>query len=176
MADEEFACDQDVIHYTKTQKMPAAPSLKQEVVQTAKYKFIRTLEPDAVDWQRTGTQRFPYGVCARLKSPAVQEYSTNQGFVADWEGTLPPFFAFANEPGTTVTHDRNESIDGVPCEVWTISKDDQVAPPATVWIAVGDRLPRKYIRGERDHPQGVVTYSDYGQTFRIELPPSDLGY
>jgi hypothetical protein len=177
VADSEFACDQDVVHYTTVQQMPKAPSLKVEAVQTAKYKFARPLEHEAGDWQRTGRQGLPPGICARLKSPGVQQYFTNQRFLADWEGSLPPFFALANEPGTTITHDGDESIDGVPCEVWTIARGNPNAnPPQTVWIAVADRLPRKYVKGERANPLSVATYSDYGQPIQIQLPLSDAGY
>jgi hypothetical protein len=90
---------------------------------------------------------------------------------------LPPFFSFANEQRATITHDGDESVDGVLCEIWTIREGNNLANlPQTVGIAVGDRLPRKYLQGERDNLLAVVNYSDYGQTIQIQLSPSDAGY
>jgi hypothetical protein len=177
VTDAEFACDQDVIRYVTVQGMSNTPSLKVEKIQTAKYLFARSLAPDATDWQRTGRQFLPAGVCARLKSPEVQSYLTTHLFSAEEAHSLPPFFSFANEQGATITHDGDEAVGGVPCEIWTIREGDNVAnPPQTVWIAVGDRLPRKYLQGERENPLAVVSYSDYGKTIQIQLPPSDVGY
>jgi hypothetical protein len=36
---------------------------------------------------------------------------------------------------------------------------------------VEDGLARKYLEGEVDNPQGVVTYSDYNTNIPIEVPP-----
>jgi hypothetical protein len=36
---------------------------------------------------------------------------------------------------------------------------------------VEDGLPRKYLEGEPDNPQGRVTYSDYNTKIPIEVPP-----
>jgi hypothetical protein len=176
VTDAEFACDQDVIRYVYVQQQVNAPSRKIEIVETGQHKFSRWLEPTATDWQMTGRQHLPPEVCDRLQSPGVQTYLTNHLFSADEAHSLPSFFAFANEQRATITHDADESVDGVPCEVWTIREGNSIAnPPQTVWIAAGDRLPRKYLQGERDHPLAVVTYSHYGEATPIQLPPSQVG-
>lgn len=176
VTDAEFSCDQDLIRYVYVQQQVNAPSLKVEIVETGEHKFSRSLEPTATDWQMTGRQHLPPEVCDRLRSPNAQTYLTNRLFSADEAHSLPPFFAFANEQRATITHDADESVDGIPCEVWTITEGNRVAnPPQTVWIGHEDRLPRKYLQGERDRPLAIVIYSDYGQAIQIQIPPSTSG-
>jgi len=175
-ADAEFACDQDIMRYVTVQGIANSPSLKTEHIQTANYTFTRTLEPEAGGWGRSRKPIDP-GVCGRLKSPSIQALPANRYITVDRAGSLPPLFAFANEQGATITHERDELCDGLPCEVWTIRHGvADLARPETVWISVADRLPRRYVEGELDHPISVVTYAEYGQPFHIQLPPSDGGY
>jgi hypothetical protein len=81
----------------------------------------------------------------------------------------------ANEPtgasGATITPMGNEVIDGDYCDVWKIHDNDSAFPLHTIWIAVEDGLPRKYLEGEPDNPQGLIVYSDYNTDIPIEVPP-----
>jgi hypothetical protein len=141
-----------------------------------RFSYGQPLRSCALVWLPSALPIDP-GVCGRLKSPNNQALPANRYITVDQAGSLPPLFAFANEQGATITHERDDLCDGLPCEVWTIrhglADHDR---PETVWISVVDRLPRRYVEGELDYPITVVTYAEYGQPFDIQLPPSDVGY
>jgi hypothetical protein len=174
--DAEFSCDQDETRYVTIQVLPQAPSLKKEYIQTARFLFARVLEPEPSVWARSRRQPL-LGVCERLKTPDNQNVASNRLITADQTKSLPPFSSYAKDEASIFTYDGNESIEGVPCEIWTVRNSVTSADaPHTIWIAARDRLPRKYLEGHRDNPITIVTYSDYGQAIPMQLPPSDMGY
>jgi hypothetical protein len=170
--DAEFACDKDVSHWITLDK---PESQKVEYVQTSDTRFIRFLEPQLSDWRASKQDREP-GVCTRLKFPAQQTSGDDRAMTVDQQRSLPPFFAYANEPGAQITSRGTEPVANVMCEIWDV-KDFMRRPSYlqqhTVWIGVEDRLPRKYVEGDRENPDAVVTYFDYNQQIAIKIPSGD---
>jgi hypothetical protein len=170
--DAEFACDKDVSHWITLDK---PESQKVEYVQTSETLFVRFVEPQLGAW-RARKQDFPQGVCNRVKFPAEQTSGDDRRLTVDQQRSMPPFFAYANESGAQITNRGTEPVADVLCEVWEV-KDSMRQPSYmrehTIWIGVEDRLPRKYVEGNRENPDATVTYSDYNQQIAIEVPSID---
>src|SRR5580704_2178073 len=167
--DAEYDCSRSVAHYIDNN-----PKLnrKIEYIQTPTLTFSR-----AAGTERWNAVRQPAGlsVCERLRNGASIPHGSPRLFTGDQGRIVPPFFYYANEPpgssGATITSLGNEVVDGDYCDVWKIHDRDGAFPLHTIWIAVEDGLARKYLEGEVDNPQGVVTYSDYNTNIPIEVPP-----
>jgi hypothetical protein len=167
--DAEYDCSRSVAHYIDNN-----PRLnrKIEYIQTPSITFSR-----AAGTERWNAVRQPAGlsVCERLRNGASIPHGSPRLFTGDQGRIVPPFFYYANEPtgasGATITPMGNEVVDGDYCDVWKIHDNDSAFPLHTIWIAVEDGLPRKYLEGEPDNPQGLVTYSDYNTKIPIEVPP-----
>jgi hypothetical protein len=166
ITDAQYDCDRFVSHYIETDERL---NRKIEYIQTQWYVFSRSVQDNPGKWNAV-FHAPNEGPCQRIHAGGGAE-GQSRLFSADQGRILPPFFYYANEFGTVViTPMGNEAIDGVYCEIWKVS-DNGLAPLHSIWIAAEDRLPRKYVEGELDNPQGIVTYSDYGAHFDIDVPP-----
>jgi hypothetical protein len=174
ITDAKFACDQDLTWYQTTRKFPNEPDRKNEFVQTASLVFSRELAPEETNWSHSRRQIDP-GVCDRLKTPSLQGVPSSRLITVDQTKALPPFYTYANEQGATITRDGDEVVDDVTCEIWTIHHSASLDASHSIWIAATDRLPRKYVEGERDKPITVVTYMGYDEPVDIEPPPDGSG-
>ena len=175
VTDGEFACDKDVSHWTTVDK---PESQKVEYVQTSDRLFVRFLEPQLGAW-RMRKQDSTQGVCNRLKYPAEQTSGDDRRMTIDQQRSLPPLSAYANETGARITSRGTETVAGVACDVWDVQ--DLMRSPSymrqhTVWIGTEDHLPRKYVEGDPDNPDAIVTYFDYNQPIEIAIPSVDYAH
>ena len=170
VTDAEFACDQDLAHWTTLNRQE---DQKIEMVQTGNTEFIRYLSPEPTPW-RSRKQHDQAGPqpCVRLKHPAAGTSLEDRSITVDQVSSLPPFFKYANDPGATITSLGTEAVNGILCEVWYL-KGGWHIQEHTVWIGVEDRLPRKYTEGNTSYPDVVITYFDYNQPITIEIPSVD---
>lgn len=165
--DAQYDCDRPVFHYIETDQRL---NRKLEYIQTQPILFSREL-PASSNWNAL-RQPNDLGVCERLRNGGQLGQVPSRLFSADQGRILPPFFYYANETGAVITPMGEEAIDGVYCEIWKVSDRDSAFPLHTIWIGAEDRLPRKYVEGQLDSPRGMVTYSDYGAHFDIDVPPN----
>jgi hypothetical protein len=164
--DAQYDCGHSVSHYIENDENLQR---KIEYVQTQWTLFSRLVGTERWNAVR---QSPDLGVCGRLRNGEPIGQVPVRLFSADEGRIVPPFFYYANETTpTTITPAGNEVIEGDYCDIWKIQDRDQAFPLHTIWIGAEDRLPRKYLEGEPDNPQGVVTYSDYGASFAIDVPP-----
>jgi hypothetical protein len=164
--DAVYDCGRSVSYYIENDEKLQR---KIEYVQTQWILFSRVFGTERWNAVR---QSVDLGVCNRLRGGALIGQVPVRLFAADEGRILPPFFYYANETvPTTITPAGNEVIEGDYCDIWKVHDGDAAFPLHTIWIGAEDRLPRKYLEGEPDNPQGVVTYSDYGASFKIEVPP-----
>lgn len=175
ITEAKSACDQDISWYETTTWLTNLPPRKSEYAQTTHFIFTRSLAPEESNWNRNRRQIDP-GVCDRLKTPSLQNVPNTRLISADQSIALPSFSAFANDQGATITHDGDEVVDDVQCEIWTIHHSASFDRANSIWIATDDHLPRKYVEGERNDPITVVTYKAFDVALDIHLPRSSGGY
>jgi hypothetical protein len=164
--DAQYDCGHSVSHYIENDENLQR---KIECVQTQWIQFSRLVGTERWNAVR---QSPDLGVCNRLRNGEPLGQVPVRLFSADEGRIVPPFFYYANETTpTTITPAGKEVIEGHYCDIWKIQDRDPAFPMHTIWIGAEDRLPRKYLEGEPENPRGVVTYSDYGASFTIDVPP-----
>lgn len=162
--DAEYECDRSLAHYVESNERL---NRRIEYILAGGTRFTRQLSDPVSNWSHD--QNAFWTVCDRLKQGG-QDAGPERILNAQDGRLLPPFFYYANESGAEIVRIGRESFNGVDCEVWRVKDRVHAFPLHTIWIGVADRLPRKYIEGEPENPQGVVTYSDYGERFGLDVP------